>query len=90
MNAVGARVKTHTPLAMTYECAYTTTHPDPRTSSGSSKGAVLSGASSIGASARRDHVDAAQGRNLACFSRKLLAKCNSGRSDCASLHIVRS
>src|SRR3981189_1832463 len=32
----------------------------------------------------------AHGPNLACFSRKLLAECNSGRSDSAFLHIVRS
>jgi ArsR family transcriptional regulator len=29
-------VKTYTPLAITYECAYTITHPGPRTSNGSS------------------------------------------------------
>jgi len=32
----------------------------------------------------------AQGPNLACFSRKLLAERNSGRSDSTFLHIVRS
>src|SRR5216683_411942 len=44
-------------------------------------------------SARSQHGTAwnpAQSPNLACFSRKLLAECNSGRSDSAFLHIVRS
>jgi len=44
----------------------------------------------MGAFATRDRMDPAHGPNLACFSRKLLAECNSGRSDSAFLHIVRS
>ena len=56
----------------------------------SPKGAALGGAPTIGAFATRDRMDPAHGPNLACFSRKLLAECNSGRSDSAFLHIVRS
>jgi len=40
-----ARVKAYTPLAITYECACTITHPGPRTSNGSS---VLTGHPSVG------------------------------------------